>query len=153
MTTITKHKWIETQEDVHGAFKTSDGTSFPHNWLKLATAADLVRYGIEAYEHTTPDPEPYVPTADEILDEDYPPLLKYQFDAMVDYLKLDVAIDTVIDAMPDGIEKSLTRSLRKNGVDGYFRRSSPLFASIAASPDVPIDDDGINAAWATARSL
>ena len=153
MTTITKHRWVETQEDVSGAFKTPDDTSFPRNWLTLATPADLSRYGIEAYEHTMPVPEPYVPTADELLDDEYPPLQKYQFDAMVDYLGLDAAIDNVIDAMPDGIEKSLTKSLRKNGVDGYFRRSSPLFAIVAASPDVPIDDDGINAAWATARSL
>lgn len=153
MTTVTKHRWVETQEDVSGAFKTTDGTSFPRNWLTLATADDLARYGIEAYEHTTPDPDPHVPTDAELLDDEYPPLQKYQFDAMVDYLGLDAAIDNVINSMPDGIEKSLTRSLRKNGVDGYFRRSSPLFTSIAASPDVPIDDGGINAAWSTARAL
>lgn len=153
MATITKHRWIESQEDVSGAFKTSTGESFPRNWLDLATSADLVRVGIEAYDIVIPDPEPHVPTAEELLDDEYPPLAKYQFDAMVDFLGLDGAIDNVINAMPDGIEKSLTKSLRRNGVNGKFRRSSPLFTSIAASPDVPIDNDGINAAWATARAL
>jgi len=153
MTTVTKHRWVTTLEDLAGAFKAPDGTSFPRNWLTLATPDDLARYGIEAYGHTTLDPVPYVPTADELLDEEYPPLQKYQFDAMVDYLRLDATIDNVIDSMPDGIEKSLTRSLRMNGVDGYFRRSSPLFASIAASPDVPIDNDGINNAWVMAEEL
>ena len=151
MTTVTKHRWIETQEDVSGAFKSPDGTSFPRNWLELATDTDKAGAGIEAYEFTLPEPEP--PAAGELLDKDYPPLAKYQFDAMVDFLDLDAAIDNVINSMPDGIEKSLTKSLRKNGVDGYFRRSSQLFASIAANPDVPIDDDGINAAWSTAGSL
>ena len=152
-----------TKEDISGAFKrdvvkfdgaaVNDTISFPKGFLESATKAQLISIGIESYEHVEPVPEPYVPTADELLDDEYPPLQKYQFDAMVDYLGLDAAIDNVINSMPDGIEKSLTKSLRKNGVDGYFRRSSQLFASIAANPDVPIDDDGINAAWSTAGSL
>lgn len=149
MTTITKHRWIATQEDVAGAFKTSSGESFPRNWLDLAKADDLARVGIETYDEIIPDPEPYVPTIDDI----YEPLQKYQFDAMVDYLGLDAAIDNVINAMPAGIEKSLTKSLKKNGVNGMYRRSSSLFTSIALSPDIPIDEDGINAAWLTARAL
>lgn len=151
MATITKYRWVDTQEEVTGAFKTSDGESFPRNWLKLSTAEDRTRVGIEAYDYVEPEPEP--PTAEELLDAEYPPLAKYQFDAMVIFLGLSDAIDGVIAAMPDGLDKALTLSLRMNGVNGYFRRSSPLFASISASPDVPIDDDGINEAWATARAL
>jgi hypothetical protein len=147
MTTITKHRWIDSQEDVSGAFKTSTGESFPRNWLDLATADDLARVGIEAYEYTPP-PKPE-PTTDEI----YPPLAKYQFDAMVDYLGLESAITDYINTMPAGIERSLSRSLFKNGVDGVYRRSSPLFNQIAESDSVPIDSDEIDAAWATARSL
>ncbi len=147
MTTITKHRWIDTQEDVSGAFKTASGESFPRNWLELATADDLARVGIEAYEYTPP-PKPE-PTIDQL----FPPLAKYQFDAMVDFLGMESAITDYINAMPAGIERSLARSLFKNGVDGVYRRSSPLSIQISDPPSVPIDSDEIDAIWPTARAL
>lgn len=147
MTTITKHRWIDSQEDVSGAFKTASGESFPRNWLDLATADDLARVGIEAYEYTPP-PKPE-PTTDQL----FPPLAKYQFDAMVDFLGLEAAITDYINTMPAGIERSLARSLFRNGVDGEYRRSSPLFSQIAGSASVPITSDEIDAFWPTARAL
>lgn len=124
-----------------------DRVKYPRNWLKNATADELTELGFVAYE-PEPEPEPE-PT----LDEQYPPLLKYQFDAMIDFMGVEAEIVAEIEAMPDGMEKSLARALFRNGDNGRYRRSSPLLAQIAASPAVNITEDALNAAWITAGSL
>lgn len=124
-----------------------DRVKYPRNWLKNATADEITELGFVAYEpEPAPEPEP-------TIDDRYPPLLKYQFDAMIDFMGVEAEIVAEIEAMPDGMEKSLSKSLFRNGDNGRYRRSSPLLAQIAASPAVNLTDDALNAAWLTAGSL
>lgn len=124
-----------------------DRVKYPRNWLKNAAADEITALGFVAYE-----PEP-VPEPEPTIDEQYPPLLKYQFDAMIDFMGLEAAIIAELEAMPDGMEKSLAKALFKNGDNGRYHRSSPLLTQIAASPSMNITEDALNAAWMTAGGL
>ena len=118
----------------------NDVIKYPANWLKNATADEIAALGFVAYEPEAPKEIP--PTLDEL----YPPLAKYQFEVMTNYLGVTDAIETALTAMPDGIEKLTAQALYKHGDEmGHYKRSSPLFTSLG--PAIGKTDEEINAAW------
>jgi hypothetical protein len=144
MTTITKHRWIATQEDVSGAFKTSDGESFPRNWLDLATADDLQRVGIEAYEYTPPpkpgpstDPADYTLTARQLR---------------LGLLSLEVTSSDVLGAI-NLIDGAVEReaALIEWEYAGEYEFDHPLVSRIMTS--LEINDEAAASAWIAAAGL
>lgn len=152
----TKHRDIETQEEISGAFvrlvKVYDGVkmgnpdddegdtlSFSKDFLGRATPQQLADVGIEAFEYTTQS------STDPI---DYP-LEPFQFFAMLEILGKTGAVNTAIDAITDATERAVARSKFQHMK--VFRRDNSLFTTLA--PAVGLTDAQIDIAWMQAKEI
>ncbi|PCJ96801.1 MAG: hypothetical protein COA52_00920 [Hyphomicrobiales bacterium] len=148
-----RFRTISTQNDVtfplkvilssFEGFKIPEDTyTFSRNFMKSATAQQLLDTGIEAYEYV---PAVIEPSTDPV---DYP-LNAVQFFAMLEILGKTEAVDTAIDAIPDTTEKAVAKAKFKHSVE--FNRDDPLFAALA--PVVGLTAAEIDTAWMAAKEI